>query len=137
MAAFVVARAEEIPDGCRKLVQVQSRDIVVFNIKGEFFALLNRCPHKGGSLICGVLVGLVESSAPGEFTYSRPGELLRCPWHGWEYDVRTGQSYCDPDDIKVRQYAVSVELGERIVKGPYVAETFPVSIDGEYVVIDA
>lgn len=136
MASYVVARTEDIPEGGRKLVTVRGREIVVFNVKGEYFALLNRCPHEGASLACGVLVGLVQSPEPGEFAFSRPGELLRCPWHGWEYDVRTGQSYCDPDDIKVKRYAVAVQPGERIVKGPYVAETFPVSVDGSYVVVE-
>lgn len=137
MTAYVVARAEDIPAGSRKLVKVRGRDVAVFNIAGDYFALVNRCPHKGASLICGVVVGLVESSAPGEFSYSRSGELLRCPWHGWEYDVRTGQSYCDPDDVKARQFAVSVEPGERVVRGPYIAETLPVTVDGDYVVVEA
>lgn len=137
MGSHVVARIEDIPEGSRKLVKVRGREIAVFNLQGEFFALLNRCPHEGASLICGAMVGLVESSEPGTFTYSRAGELLRCPWHGWEYDIRTGQSYCDPTDIKVKQYAVSVQPGDRIVKGPYVAETFPVSVEGHYVVVDA
>jgi 3-phenylpropionate/trans-cinnamate dioxygenase ferredoxin subunit len=137
MPSYVVASTEEIPEGSRKLVKVRGREIAVFNVKGEYFALLNRCPHEGASLVCGVLVGLVESKEPGDFTYSRPGELLRCPWHGWEYDVRTGQSYCDPDDMKIKSYAVAVAPGERIVKGPYVAETFSVSVDGNYVVVEA
>jgi nitrite reductase/ring-hydroxylating ferredoxin subunit len=137
MASHVVARVEDIPEGTRKLVTLRGREIAVFNLKGEYFALLNRCPHEGASLICGVMVGLVESREPGDFIYSRAGEMVRCPWHGWEYDIRTGQSYCDPHDIKVKRYAVRVEPGERIVKGPYVAETFQVSVDGQYVVISA
>ncbi len=62
----------------RKLVQVGARDIVIFNIKGELFALSDKCPHKGGSLSKGKLTGLVKSSEPGEYAYSRPGEMIRC-----------------------------------------------------------
>ncbi len=56
----------------------------------------------------------------------REEELLRCPWHGWEFDIRTGQSWCDPDSVRARTYSVTVEPGEALAKGPFVAETLPV-----------
>jgi nitrite reductase/ring-hydroxylating ferredoxin subunit len=136
MSKHVVARVAELAPGKRKLVTVRGRPIAIFNIKGEFFGLLNRCPHQGGSLCDGVLTGLVESDEPGTYRYSRAGEILRCPWHGWEFDVRTGQSWCDPQKIQVRHYPVEVARGERVVKGPYVAETVPVSVEEEYVVVE-
>jgi len=132
----VVAAAREIPPGGRRLVQVQGRDIVVFNIGGEYFGLLNRCPHQGGNLSQGTLIGLVESREPGDYRYSRPGEILRCPWHGWEFDVRTGQSWCEPARVRATRYPVEVERGGDLAKGPYVAETFPVSVEEQYVVIE-
>ena len=52
-------------------------------------------------------------------------------WHSWEFDIRTGQSWCDPQRLRARKYAVSVEPGARLVEGPYKAETFPVSVEGE------
>jgi nitrite reductase/ring-hydroxylating ferredoxin subunit len=136
MARHVVAAVGEIAPGGRKLVQVGGRAVVVFNLGGEFFALGDRCPHKGGSLSQGKLTGLVESSAPGEYRYSRRGEILRCPWHSWEFDVRTGRSRCDPERLRARNYAVSVEPGARLVEGPYVAETFPVTVENDYVVVE-
>ena len=155
MARYVVARTDEIPSGGRKLVEVAGLSIGVFNVGGEFFALRNRCPHQGGPLCEGLLWGLLESPAPGEFAYSRRGEILSCGWHGWEFDIRTGQSWCDPRRLRARTYAVRVEPGSALVaesteedeadsptpsaarvKGPYVAETFPVSTDGRYVVVE-
>jgi 3-phenylpropionate/trans-cinnamate dioxygenase ferredoxin subunit len=136
MAKHVVAPVAEIPPGGRKLVDVKGRAIVVFNLGGEFFALSNRCPHRGGSLCAGRLTGLVESSEPGEYRYSRRGEIIRCPWHAWEFDIRTGKSWCDPAKLHVRRYAVSVEPGTQLVEGPYVAETFPVSVENDYVVVE-
>lgn len=133
----VVAAVNEIPPGSRKLVTAGGRAIVVFNLSGEFFALGNRCPHKGGSLCDGKLTGLVESSQPGEYRYSRKGEIIRCPWHSWEFDIRTGKSWCDPDKVRTRNYAVSVEPGARLVEGPYNAETFPVAVENDYVVVEA
>jgi 3-phenylpropionate/trans-cinnamate dioxygenase ferredoxin subunit len=153
----VVARADEIPPGQRKIVDVAGRSIGVFNVGGEYFALRNRCPHQGGPLCQGLLWGLWEAPAPGEITYSRKGEILTCGWHGWEFDIRTGQSWCDPQKLRVRAYEVHVEPGATLVaeadepseprsspeapapgkvKGPYVAETYPVTAEGEYVVVD-
>ena len=137
MAKHVIATVRDFPIGSRKLVDLNGRRIVVFNIKGEFFALADRCPHQGGSLHDGRLTGLVESSEPGTYRYSRQGEIIRCPWHSWEFDVRTGKSWCDPSRVRARQFAVSVAPGAQLVEGPYVAETFTVSVEDEYVVLDA
>lgn len=136
MAKHVVATVGEIPDGGSKLVEVKGRPIALYHVKGEFFALYDKCPHEGGSLCKGKLTGLVESDGPGDYKLSRPGEIVRCSWHGWEFDLRTGKSWCDPRRMRVRNYAVSVEPGTRLVEGPYVAETFPVSVEGEYVVVE-
>ena len=136
MAKHVVAAVSEIAPGGRKLVEVNGRAIVLFNLSGEFFALSNRCPHQGGALCEGRLTGLVESSEPGEYRVSRQGEILRCPWHQWEYDIRTGKSWCDPRSVRVRNFPVTVEPGARLVEGPYVAETFPVSIEDQYLVVE-
>jgi 3-phenylpropionate/trans-cinnamate dioxygenase ferredoxin subunit len=137
MPKHVVAAADEIPPGGRKLVEVNGRAVVVFNLGGEFFALNNRCPHRGGSLCKGVTVGLVQSSEPGDYRVSRKGEIIRCPWHSWEFDIRTGQSRCDPGKVRTRRYEVAVEAGATLVEGPYRAETFPVSVEGQYVVVEA
>ena len=136
MARHVVATVDDIPPGRRMLVNVKGREIGIFNVGGEYFAVGNRCPHEGASLCKGRVVGLVESSEPGSYQVSRRGELLRCPWHGWEFDVRTGQSYCEPERIQVRSYPVEVAEGQRVVQGPYVAETVPVSVEQQYVVVD-
>jgi hypothetical protein len=56
----------------------------------------------------------VESSVPGEYRTSRLGEVIACIWHGWEFDLRTGQSWCAPERLRVRAYDVSVEPGAAI-----------------------
>jgi nitrite reductase/ring-hydroxylating ferredoxin subunit len=137
MAEHVVAPVHEIPPGTRKLVEVGGRAVVVFNLGGEFYALNNRCPHRGGSLFHGIQTGLVESHEPGEYCYSRPGEMVKCPWHGWEFDIRTGQSWCDPTRVRIRQYQVAVKPGTELVKGPHMAESFPVRVENNYLVIEA
>jgi nitrite reductase/ring-hydroxylating ferredoxin subunit len=135
MPRYIVAEAGEIPEGKTKLVQVAGREIGVFNVGGKFFAIANRCPHEGASLCRGRMVGLMEADEPGRYRVSREGELVRCPWHGWEFDIRTGKSWCDPQRTKVRSFDVSVESEK--IEGPYEIETYPVSVEKRYIVIDA
>ena len=150
MARYVVATVEEIPPGGRKVVEVAGRSIGVFNVGGEFFALRNRCPHQGGPLCLGRLGGFVIATAPGEYEYSREGEILQCPWHGWEFDIRTGQSWFDPARTRVARYNVTVEPADAegddagageppapgLEPGPYMAETYPVSVERRNVVVE-
>ena len=88
MARYVVGTVDEIQPGTRKIVDAGGRSIGVFNVNGEYFAILNRCPHQAGPLCKGNTHGLLHADTPGEYHYSRPGEILRCPWHGWEFDRR-------------------------------------------------
>jgi 3-phenylpropionate/trans-cinnamate dioxygenase ferredoxin subunit len=140
MARHVIARTTEIPPGGNKVVGIDGRDIVVFHVNGEFFALLNRCPHEGAPLDKAACVARLTSPEPGIYQRSRVGELLRCPWHGWEFDMRNGQSWFDPKRVKVRAFPVAVESGQSLVedltKGPYVAETFPVHVEDSYVIVE-
>jgi 3-phenylpropionate/trans-cinnamate dioxygenase ferredoxin subunit len=118
------------------LVTVGGREIGIFNVAGEYFALGNRCPHNGGSLCKGRIIGLVEASEPGSYRFSRRGEFVRCPWHGWEFDLCTGKSWCEPDRTKVRSYDLKVEPGSALTEGTLTAETFPVSVEQQYVVVE-
>ncbi len=136
MARHVVAAADEIAPGESKIVRVRGREIGVFNVAGEYFALVNVCPHEGAPLCRGRIVGLASAERPGEYRLTRHGELLRCPWHGWEFDIRTGQSWCSPDTVRARTYHVTVEPGAALAKGPFVAETVPVQVESAYVVVD-
>ncbi|MBH68484.1 MAG: 2Fe-2S ferredoxin [Rhodospirillaceae bacterium] len=136
MPKYVVAAIDEILPGERKLVQIRGRPIVIFNLDGEYFGILDRCPHQGASLCQGKLVGLVEALSPGSYTFSRKGEIIRCPWHGWEFDIRTGQSRCEPNRIKATKYDIQVSDGKQAREDSYIAETFDVSVDDQYVVVN-
>lgn len=138
MTRHVVARVGDVPPGSRVLVTLDGREIGVFNVDGEFFAVRNRCPHQAGPLCEGILTRPVSSTRPGEYAFTEEGGILRCPWHQWEFDLATGRSWCDPDRVRVRSYPVVVERGgaDVHVPGPYTAETFPVAVEDEYVVVD-
>ena len=136
MSKHIVATVQELPPGSRKLLTVKGRPIAIFNLGGEFFGLLNRCPHQGGDLCAGLVTAVVTADQPGEYHMSRHGEIIRCPWHGWEFDIRTGQSWCDPKRFRARAYPVAVETGASVVKGLYMAETLKVAVESDYVVVD-
>ena len=131
-ARYVVAAVDEIAPGERKIVTVAGRSIGVFNVGGEFFALRNRCPHQGGALCEGQLWGVLQSERPGEFDFRPSREVIACPWHGWEFHLRTGQSWCAPEKLKVSRYPVDTVAGSEgdMVKGPYARR--PTRRDGAY-----
>jgi 3-phenylpropionate/trans-cinnamate dioxygenase ferredoxin subunit len=136
VSRHVVAAVGEVASGASKLVTVEGREIALFNVAGQYFAFFNRCPHAGAALCNGKVVRRAYSEEPGQYKLARDHQMLRCPWHGWQFDLRTGQAWCDPETIKARSYAVAVEPGAQLAKGPYVAETFAVAIDKDYVVIE-
>ena len=136
MAYHLVSHVDDLPPGARKVIEVNGRAIVVFNVEGEFFALLNRCPHQGAGLCGGLLTVAITSSEPGVYDYDAKRNVVRCPWHSWEFDVRTGKSWCEPNRVKVRSFKTEVQSGEKLVEGPYTAETFPVKTDGSYVLVE-
>jgi nitrite reductase/ring-hydroxylating ferredoxin subunit len=140
---FVVSPLQEFPPGERRIVRVGGREIGVFRVEDRFYAVRNRCPHQGGPLCVGRVFPRILSDTPGDFRLHDGAPLVVCPWHGWQYDMATGQSYA-PGDPHVRSYNVSVEPGSLIAaeleggaEGPYVAETFPVFVEDEYVVLEA
>ncbi len=123
MPRYVIAPVSEIPPGQRKIVSIAGRAVGIFNIGGAFYALRNRCPHQGGPLCEGRVSGAVRSSVPGEYDYSDTREILRCPWHGWEFDITTGRSILNPHRTRVKTYEVTVEPDDEAV------DTYSVTVE--------
>jgi nitrite reductase/ring-hydroxylating ferredoxin subunit len=143
MARHVVGPLESFPPGSQRRVEIGRRAIAIFNDSGRLYALKDVCPHQGAPLSHGVVLGQVRASGPGEYEYKPDCRYVRCPWHGWEYNLETGESSYDPKHDRVRAYDVSVEPGAALaqegserVAGPYVAETVPISVENEYVVLE-
>jgi nitrite reductase (NADH) small subunit len=95
MAWVRVATVAECPPGCGVERVAGDRIVALFNIGGKFFALDGVCPHQGGPLGKGQLAGCV----------------VTCPWHGWQFDVRSGQHQFSPT-VRQPALAVRVEEGE-------------------------
>ena len=148
MTRYVVARANELTPGTRIITNVGGRSIGVFNVDGKLYAIRNRCPHQGAELCRGRVLRPVLAPKPGVFIEQEGSRWLQCPWHGWDFDMTTGQSWFDPAKTRVRAYAISVEtdatseapraegeLPDAPVPGPYAAETYDVHVEGSYVVV--
>ncbi len=98
MEFIKVASVDEIENGKSKIVDLKGEPIAIFNVDGNFYAIHNTCLHKGGPLGEGYLAG----------------DVVICPWHGWQYDVKTGISTVSPT-IKVKTYKVKVDEGKIFV----------------------
>jgi nitrite reductase/ring-hydroxylating ferredoxin subunit len=156
----VVGKVSDFANGDRKIIDVNGKSIGVFRVDGQFYAIRNRCPHQWGPLCLGDFAPRAVSGGPGDVHLDSGPPLIACPWHGWEYDLATGQSFMGPGrgNMAALSYDVSVlpgsELGGELsgeehgaaqapapradgrVPGPYIAETMPVSVEQDYVVID-
>jgi nitrite reductase/ring-hydroxylating ferredoxin subunit len=143
---FIVAKTSDIAVNDRLIVEVAGREIGIYNVDGQFYAMLNRCPHLGGPLCRGGVVTEVFASEPGAVKGNQSKVFVTCPWHNWEFDIRTGQSYWNPIGLRARNYRVSVEHGDAVLRdleegtaertpGPYQAEMIPVTIEDDYIVL--
>ena len=110
---YTVARTGEIPAGQRRLVEIEGKSIGVFNVHGRYVAVLDLCPHEFAPVCLGRLGGTTLPSAPGEWLWGREGEILACPWHGWEFDLLSGS--CLTDKRRLRMYEVTVENDQIIL----------------------
>ena len=85
----LVATQGELAVGQRKIVNIEDKSIGVFNVNGTLVAVLNVCPHELAPVCAGQLRGTTLPSPAGEYKWGREGEILACPWHGWEFDLTT------------------------------------------------
>jgi nitrite reductase (NADH) small subunit len=130
MGRHVIGKVSELPPGTNRILSLENRSVGIFNVSGEFYALKNNCPHQGAPLCLGDVKGTTLPSKPGEYLYGREGEIVRCPWHGWEFDIKNGRSIFDPNKCLVKTYEVEIEEEEASS-----VETFPVKIESERIVV--
>ena len=93
-----VASTADLKPGENKVVTVEGDDVALFNVDGQFFALSNSCPHRGGPLGEGFL----------------EGDVVTCPWHGWRFNVKSGVNAVMPT-VKVPCFQVKVEGNDVLV----------------------
>lgn len=106
-----VIEADALAVGDRVIVEVDGQEIAVFKTGDGFVALANYCVHQGGPVCEGLLSGTVGVDDDMDLVYEREGEVVACPWHGWEFDIRTGEHLADPS-YRLPTYEVTVQDGD-------------------------
>ena len=116
MAEWLVGKTSELKDGDRKVVTAGKREIGVFHKDGTYYAYSNTCLHQGGPACEGVMIANVIDIIDADRSYQgqKYGDEMHfvCPWHGWEYDLKTGECIGDRKQ-KLRKYEI-VTRGEDI-----------------------
>lgn len=98
-----------------RIVEVGSRSIGVYNAGGELFGVLNVCPHQLAPICLGTVSGTLMPSEPGRLVYGLDNRVLRCPWHGWEFDLSTGSLLFRSDKRRLLTFEVTVVDGNVLV----------------------
>ncbi len=96
---ITVAKTVDLKPGQAKMVLAGGHQIALFNVGGNFYATSNLCLHMGGPLSDGDL----------------SDQIVACPYHGWEYDVKTGECLISPG-AKLRTYELKI-IGDEIQVG--------------------
>jgi nitrite reductase (NADH) small subunit len=109
-----VGAAAEFAEGRICVVGVDGREIGIVRWNGAVYAVNNRCPHQSGPVCSGILSGRLTAGAPGQLELDAEVPILACPWHGWEFDLRSGKALHDPDH-RLRMFPVRVANGRTLV----------------------
>ena len=119
LAEYRVGPVAEIPERSGVLVRAGDTEVGVFKVKGRVHAYENRCRHQGGPVCTGEIVGRYEQVLRADGTVA--GERfvddetrIACPWHGWEYDLETGENTADRR-FKLRRFEIRIRDGEAYV----------------------
>jgi 3-phenylpropionate/trans-cinnamate dioxygenase ferredoxin subunit len=105
---FIEAQAQRVEIGRHALLVVRQGHTV--------YALRDICPHQGARLSDGMITGTPLTCRPGDpLSYSKQGQIIVCPWHGWEYDLTTGRSLVNPQRVRVRSYTTQIKAGRVLV----------------------
>jgi nitrite reductase/ring-hydroxylating ferredoxin subunit len=117
MPEVFVAKIGDLPEGERKIVESGAHNIGVFHWGGQFYAYANMCLHQGGPACEGLIMHQVEDVIGPDKTwvgqkFSEERVNFVCPWHGYEYDIKTGECAADRR-LRLKKYNV-VRRGDDI-----------------------
>lgn len=113
---YEVGSAKDFPSGECKIVTAGEREVGIFNLNGELYAILNLCPHRHAPICQGFVSGTYLPSEPGELIFGMDGRVLQCPWHFYEYDIVTGEPLFGIDRRKLRTYPVEQRDGKVFIE---------------------
>jgi nitrite reductase/ring-hydroxylating ferredoxin subunit len=116
MAHVYVGKQSDFEDRGRKVVARGDLEIGVFRVDGQFYAYENRCPHVRGPVCQGRILSRVvevlndDKTSRGQKWSDTDVDII-CPWHGWEFDLKTGRHAGNPN-FRLKAFDVSVKDGE-------------------------
>lgn len=117
MSRHTLCRVDDVVTGKLLPVTIGRSTIVVLRLPtGDIKAISSRCPHQGADFSHGCITGYTSGGSPHTVMMIRPGEILRCPWHGFEFDLVTGYPLVEPSTLRLREYRVTIEDSEVIVE---------------------
>jgi len=112
----IAGKAADFPVGEFKIVDLEGREIGITRLKnGTLRAVRNHCPHKGAPICKGIIGGTWPPCEPGEMLFARDGEVLICPWHGYEFDLMTGEELYHEQPSKLLMFPVAEQDGSVVV----------------------
>jgi nitrite reductase (NADH) small subunit len=107
-----LGKAEEFPLDRFRVVEVEGREVgILRRSDGSVRAVLNVCPHRRGPICIGRFGGSWIPTEPGTLEWGLEGRVLQCPWHGWEFDVETGESLFGTSKMRLLTYEAWEENG--------------------------
>ena len=109
---IAIGRVGDFPIGTIVSIEVQDRTIGIIRTRSGFRAIGSRCPHQGGPICQGIVTGTMAPSHRNEYIYELDGEVVRCPWHGYEFELATGRSVGGTVRGRVPVYTVEVRGGD-------------------------
>lgn len=115
MTSYEVARVEDIPDRDGMIVTVGSLEIGLFRSGDTIRAWRNHCPHMAAPVCRGTVTGTMLTTEVYQYRYGRDGEILQCPWHGWEFDLESGRHLAPGSSARLRGYPVEIVNGMVVV----------------------
>lgn len=112
MAWHDIAASEDVEAGTPHIVAISGREIGVLRVGSELFAVLNRCGHAGAPIAYGRVEPTITSPGPGQpATLDKDNPELRCPWHHWGFNLRTGACTAPVRRPRLKTFPVKEEAG--------------------------
>jgi nitrite reductase/ring-hydroxylating ferredoxin subunit len=109
---------EELPLGRFRIVELPLGAVGLLRTAGgSVHAVRNRCPHMGAPICRGHVGGTAVPSEPDEIRWGMAGEVLRCPWHGFEFNIASGENLFGITRARLRKYEVQIDHGRVYVIG--------------------
>lgn len=109
-----VGALEDFPEGSLAEATLSRRTIGILRRNGSVYAFASRCPHMGGPMCQGRLLPRLDGPTAGNVARRGDELVLACPWHGWEFDISSGEAIANPR-YRVRTYPAWVQDGRVLV----------------------